>query len=149
MSELYKILIVNITILSLFTLNSCEDVSEFKPSHYKYIPYEGYDLFYLTFIKGYDIAAVGSELTLNDDFSFEYTTCGAIITGKWRRSGRNIVLNYKTASYRIDSLNSTRPKLEVYDKPVIWHIKDDKLIFTIKQNNKYFYQQLKRLRPYE
>ena len=60
---------------------------------------------------------MGSELMLKEDHSFEYTTCGNIITGTWTSDDKNLYLLYKTNKYRIDSLNAVRPPLQIPDKP--------------------------------
>ena len=73
---------------------------------------------------------MGSELRLRGDSSFDYTTCGNIITGTWSSDDKNLYLLYKTNKYRIDSLNHVWPKIVPGTKP---HT------FTIANGNRLYY----------
>jgi len=50
---------------------------------------------------------VGSEIILNPDSTFIFTTCGGIITGRWSATPDSLFLHAETNRYRIDSLNKT------------------------------------------
>jgi hypothetical protein len=49
--------------------------------------------------------AVGSSLTLNQDSTFDMTTCGNYIKGKWNIKTDSLFLTHQQSRYRIDSFN--------------------------------------------
>jgi len=57
------------------------------------------------FFKGIKSVVAGSELSLNKDSSFVYTTCGNKITGRWSFKKGTVDLNITSNRFRIDSLN--------------------------------------------
>src|SRR5438094_62877 len=52
------------------------------------------------------ITTSGSSLEINADSTFLYTTCGNIISGRWRIKSDSLVLFIYTNRLRVDSLNS-------------------------------------------
>jgi hypothetical protein len=48
---------------------------------------------------------IGSQLTLNKDSTYKYSTCGNISEGIWRVKNDSVFLYCKTNKYQIDSLN--------------------------------------------
>jgi hypothetical protein len=55
-------------------------------------------------IKGGAIA--GSEVILNPDSTFQYTTCGNILKGNWKIENKTVYLICISNKYLIDSLNN-------------------------------------------
>ncbi len=49
--------------------------------------------------------AGGSTLTLNPDSTFDMTTCGNYIKGKWNATTDSLFLTHLQSKYRIDSFN--------------------------------------------
>ena len=48
---------------------------------------------------------IGSEIILNDDSTFKYTTCGNVMTGSWNHSKDSLFLKIITNHWRNDSLD--------------------------------------------
>jgi hypothetical protein len=64
---------------------------------------------------------VNSDLTLNNDSSYIYNTCGNIIKGKWQVKRDSLILFCYENNYRNDSINKIKT-LSCGDKPVIYAI---------------------------
>ncbi len=69
----------------------------------------------------------GSELYLNQNSTFHYTTCGNVMTGTWKRVDDEVWLTASTNTYRIDSLNETWPKLGIGTSAMIYKIEPSSL----------------------
>ena len=57
-----------------------------------------------TLAEGYDGFITGSELELNQDSTFQETTCGNVLTEQWYHKNDTIFLKYETNKWRNDSL---------------------------------------------
>jgi hypothetical protein len=97
---------------------------------YKYVGFNKWERGLLYIFRGVNSYFVGSELTINRDFSFDYNTCGNVMNGKWFLRNDSIFLNVTSDRWRIDSLNvqgykGTWPKIPT--KPIGFKIINDYL----------------------
>ncbi|MCF8445952.1 MAG: hypothetical protein K9H61_03060 [Bacteroidia bacterium] len=89
-------------------------------------------LYYQYFANGIRSYGLGSELILNTDSTFEYLTCGNIMTGKWATNSDSLLLTIFSNKYRNDSLNKVgiKGKFPVIPKePIALIIKGNKLTY--------------------
>jgi hypothetical protein len=92
-------------ILCISLLYGCKSEHDIHLGNYKSIEYSKLDLVVLYLFKRINGAFVGSELKLEIDSSFIYTTCGNSMTGNWKCYNDTLFLNVRTNKFRIDSLN--------------------------------------------
>jgi hypothetical protein len=124
-------------ILFLLIMLGCHSEHKVKIGAYKSITYNKFDLAILHFLKGLSGAFIGSEVTLKNDSSFTYTTCGSSMIGFWQCKNDSLLLYVKSNKFRIDSLNvigltghfPTIPK-----NPIKFYIENEYLIRIHKIN---------------
>ncbi|MBS1687971.1 MAG: hypothetical protein JSS96_04555 [Bacteroidetes bacterium] len=133
-------------LLTLFAFCSCSsqplcgNYISAKPSYsdYLFIMFHGrHSFIYIT----------GSSLFLSADSSFEYKTCGNIMTGQWKTQNDSLYLIVKTNRYRIDSLNKNGFNgkfAEIPLKPHIYKIKHGDLLSIRAYNYKFFIDRMKK-----
>jgi len=122
-------------------LLGCSDKTTIKTGTYTYVRISKLQLGYLFLTKGVKSYFVGSELILNKDSTFKYTTCGNIMNGTWSSFKDSLLLKITKNRWRIDSLdkfgfNGTWPRIPA--KPIGFKIENDYLekIHTLKNGEK-------------
>ncbi|MBL0135945.1 MAG: hypothetical protein IPP79_19185 [Chitinophagaceae bacterium] len=73
-------------------------------------------------LSGFKSYIVGSEITLNRDSSFEYSTCGNIIKGTWSSDADSVYFSIITNEYRTDSLRKYGGKANIPKDPLAFKI---------------------------
>jgi hypothetical protein len=128
-------------ILLVLILCGCSDKTPFQTGTYSNVKISNIELGYLFLTKGVKSYFVGSELVLNKDSTFKYTTCGNIMNGSWYNFNDSLFLKVISNRWRIDSLNKFGfngiwPKIP--PKPIGFKIKNDYLeeIVTMKTGKK-------------
>ena len=92
-------------ILALVVIfSSCKSSIPDLTGEYKNKDWTKMEMFTRSYLGGQALV-VGSSLELNADRSFEYQTCGNIMTGTWSVKKDSLMLNIKTNRFQIDSLN--------------------------------------------
>ena len=101
------------------------------------------------FINGFYGYSVGAGLSLNPDYSFEYSTCANLMSGTWKASKDSLFLYVEENRYRIDSLNqvSDQGKLpKASEKPFKFRIEGNVLVaVTINPKGKKLISKLKKV----
>jgi len=118
-------------ILICSLIAACHSEHFIKLGCYKSVKYNQIELGILLVFNGINGAYVGSEIILKNDSSFQYSTCGNILIGKWTTKNDSLILKVNSNRYRIDSLNikgfngffPTVPK-----KPIKFKIENNYLI---------------------
>jgi len=125
----------------------CSDKTTFQTGTYTYVKISKLELGYLFLTKGVKSYFVGSELVINKDSSFKYTTCGNILNGSWRCFQDSLLLKVTKNRWRIDSLdkygfNGTWPRIPT--KPIAFKIENNYLEkIHILQNGEKVFEKLK------
>jgi len=133
------------------TLIACETDRSIKIGTYQYVRYNKIQWIWLYYFHGIKSYNVGSELILEKDSLFIYTTCGNIIKGKWNTHKDSLFLNIKSNRWRSDSLNlhgfnGTWPKIST--KPIGYKICNNSLErISYRQNNKKYIETLRLIVP--
>jgi len=84
---------------------SAQEKRSIQTGKYSYIKWSQLEMAWLNVTKGIHHFFVGSELILNSDSTFTYTTCGNIMTGKWKYNTDSLLLLANSNRWRSDSLN--------------------------------------------
>lgn len=127
----------SILIIGLFLFAACSASRQQLPGRYVSSKITYWDYPYLA-MHGIHSWVVGSELVLNIDHSFTYTTCGAIRTGKWNERQDSLFLVVETNKYKNDSLNvygynGVFPKIPI--APLTYKIKKDALTSILHRSD--------------
>ena len=80
----------------------------------------------------------GTEIELNNNYTFRFTTCGNIILGTWKEKNDSLFLYVESNRFRNDSLqkvglNGTWPVIT--EEPIAFKIKRNKFIQISKATN--------------
>jgi hypothetical protein len=108
-------------VMVILLFNGVPSDKEVKPGLYTTIRPPFIEHAWLYYMRGIRHFSIGSELRINVNSTFLYTTCGNIISGTWTASRDSLFLHAKTNRWRNDSLNQHGfngewPK--VPDKPI-------------------------------
>ncbi len=132
---------IRIVILLGLIFLGCTNKTTLQTGTYTYVRISKLELGFLFLTKGVKSYVVGTELVLNKDSSFKYTTCGNIMNGSWRCFKDSLFLKVTNNRWRMDSLdkygfNGTWPKIP--KKPIGFKVKNDYLeeIFKLKTGEK-------------
>ena len=91
---------------------------------------------------------VKDSMSVNQDATFIFKTCGNIINGNWKVSNDSLLLFVKSNRYRIDSLNYSKryPKIDTLlpKKPMVFIIKKNRLRDNLFYNGKKAYYILEK-----
>jgi len=110
---------------------SCTPDYTIKTGTYKYVILSKFEYYTLRLTNKITSYAVGSEIILNQDSTYRYTTCGNIITGTWFTKKDSLYLRVLSNRWRSDSLNKYGYKgkwPELSPTPFVYKIKNDYII---------------------
>ena len=132
----------NLTLVLIVLLFlGCSNQTSLRTGIYKYVRPSRVEFVYLYLTQGIKSCFVGSELVLNNDSTFKYTTCACIMTGKWINTKDSLFLTVIKDRWRNDSLdkngfNGTWPEIPI--KPIGFEVNNDFLIqiYTSKKGEK-------------
>jgi hypothetical protein len=110
----------------------CTKSSKLRTGTYSFVEISKLELGYLYITKGINNFSLGSKMLLSKDSTFQYITCGNIITGTWRSKLDTLYAEIRTNRWRNDSLNKygwdgVWPSIP--DKPLKFVIDGDCLIY--------------------
>ncbi|MGA2823751.1 MAG: hypothetical protein ABSE72_09535 [Bacteroidales bacterium] len=123
--KIFTVILIGILFLG------CSHQTSIKPGTYTYVRFSNVQLGYLFLTKGVKSYFVGSEIVLNKDSTFKYTTCGNIMTGTWNYFNDSLFLKITRNRWRIDSLDKygfygTWPTIPI--KPIGFKFDKDYLV---------------------
>ena len=121
--------IMVILIVNLFL--GCSKQTTIKQGTYTYVQLSKIQSGYLFLTKGIKHNFVGSEIVLKNDSTFNYITCGNIMTGTWNYINDSLFLKVTKNRWRIDSLDKygfhgTWPTIPL--KPIGFKFDNDYLV---------------------
>jgi len=110
----------------------CTKSPQLRTGTYSFVELSKLELGYLYITQGINNYSVGSKMILSRDSTFQYITCGNIITGTWRSQVDTLYIKIRTNRWRNDSLNKygwdgVWPSIP--EKPLKFTIDGDCLIF--------------------
>jgi hypothetical protein len=94
-------------LLLVFFLLGCSSGREVRTGSYRSVRLNMVEFGFRFVFQNVGSCMIGSEILLNPDSTFKYTTCGNIMTGRWTATPDSLFLHVQTNRYRIDSLNKT------------------------------------------
>lgn len=124
-----KSIIISLLIINLGCSNK---TAILEIGRYKSIKPSIMYLCYQYMFNGIRSYTIGSDLLLQADSTFLYSTCGNVMAGTWKNISDSLFLNIKSNKFRNDSLNKNGLNgsfAKVSSKPIILLIENNNLIY--------------------
>lgn len=121
-----KILLI-LFIIGFHPLNGCQSDKKIKIGVYRSRDYNRLELYWYYFTKGIWFSAIGDELNIKPDSTYQYTTCGNIHAGNWYTRNDSLFLIVTTNQWRNDSLRKYSAPPLISKIHIGFKINDDEL----------------------